>query len=142
VNKCLCVTGQRILKENLTAEVSASNDAAYKTLRSESVEQYLGLAVQQFRDLMHLHPAENSFLGLHPCPFATHGDWNASEAPGAGGSGTKNCFGGVFVVSPADDVVSLWELDLLMRERFSQLISETDQSIRSLLQLVCLPSPG
>jgi hypothetical protein len=136
-----CITGHRIYTETSPAEFPESEDTGKKSLKGESIEQYLGLAAQQFRDMLHLGPAEDRFLGLQQCHFAADGDWSAPQAAGADGSGGKKCFGGVFVVSPGADVISLWELDLLMRERFSQLISETDQSIRSLLQLVRVTVP-
>lgn len=107
-------------------------ETGYWSLKAESVAHYLGLAAQQFRDMLHLGPADNVFLGLHQCPCGLGGDWNAQAGTSKGGP----CSGGVFIVSPGTDVVALWELDLLMRKQFSQLVNETEQSLRSLLQLV------
>lgn len=111
-------------------------DTGFRSLNAESVQHFIGLGAQQFRDMLNLAPAENVFLGLERCPFAADGGWSQHNHPESQDSRTSGCSGGVFVLSPGPDVVSLWELDWLIRNRFLQLISETDQSLRSLLQLV------
>lgn len=131
-----CTAGQEIGAEDPPAENTVILDTGYKSLNAESLELYLGLAAQQFRDMLHLGPADNVFLGHQKCLFGADGSWGVHAARSVGDGGTGSCFGGVFVVSPGSDVLALWELDLLVRKRFCQIISETVQSLRSLMQLV------
>ena len=111
-------------------------DTGYRSLNRQSAEKFIGLAAQQFREMLNLGPAENVFVGREQCSFPAEGGWSRRTHPKSPDSRASECSGGVFVLSPGPDVVALWELDWLIRSRFSQLIRETDQSLRSLLQLV------
>lgn len=83
---------------------------------------FLGTAMQQFRELLGLPPAR---------------DWDVVGAPRCGTDGGEGAR--VAVVSPEVNGVALWEVDVLMRQRYVQLLAETGAAVTALLDMVRHP---